>query len=67
MVTGAQFDKTFRSNEKFKQPDLNEQEMEYLYSDGEQFCFMNTSTYEQEFLTTEQVSDTINFLKQNTV
>ena len=67
MVTGVQFDKTFRSNDKFKQPDLNEQEMEYLYSDGEQFCFMNTSTYEQEFLTAEQVSDAINFLKENTV
>jgi len=67
MVTGVQFDKTFRSNDKFKQPDLNEQEMEYLYSDGEQFCFMNTSTYEQEFLTAEQVSDARNFLKENTV
>jgi elongation factor P len=67
MVTGAQFDRTFRSGEKFKQPDLEEQEMEYLYSDGEQYCFMNTSTYEQEFLTIEQVSDTVNFLKENTV
>ncbi len=45
MVTGVQFDKTFRSNDKFKRPDLDEQEMEYLYSDGEQYCFMNTSTY----------------------
>ena len=67
MVTGAQFDKTFRSGEKFKQPDLDEQEMEYLYSDGEQYCFMNTSSYEQEFLNTEMVGDAINFLKENTV
>jgi elongation factor P len=67
MVTGAQFDKTFRSGEKFKQPDLDEQEMEYLYSDGEQYCFMNTSSYEQEFLTTEMIGDAINFLKENTV
>jgi len=67
MVTGAQFDKTFRSGEKFKQPDLDEQEMEYLYSDGEQYCFMNTSSYEQEFLSTEMVGDAINFLKENTV
>ena len=52
MVTGVQFDRTFRSSEKFKQPDLEEQEMEYLYSDGEQYCFMNTSSYEQEFLST---------------
>ena len=67
MVTGAQFDRTFRSGEKFKQPDLDEHEMEYLYSDGEQYCFMNTSTYEQEFLNGEQVSEAINFLKENIV
>ena len=67
MVTGAQFDKTFRSGEKFKQPDLDEQEMEYLYSDGEQYCFMNMSSYEQEFLNTEMVGDATNFLKENTV
>ena len=67
MVTGVQFDKTFRSGEKFKEPDLTEQEMEYLYSDGDQYCFMNTSTYDQEFLSEEQVSETIDFLKENTV
>lgn len=67
MVTGTQFDRTFRSGEKFKQPDLEEQEMEYLYSEGDQFCFMNTATYEQEFLTTEQVGDAKDFLKENTV
>ncbi len=67
MVTGTQFDRTFRSGEKFKQPDLEEQEMEYLYSDGDQYCFMNTATYEQEFLTGGQVADAKDFLKENTV
>ena len=67
MVTGVQFDKTFRSSEKFKQPDLEEQEMEYLYADGERYCFMNTSTYDQEFLTEEQVGEAKNFLKDNTL
>lgn len=67
MVTGAQFDRTFRSGEKFKQPDLEEQEMEYLYSEGNQFCFMNTTTYEQEFLTLEQIAEAKDFLKENTV
>jgi len=67
MVTGVQFDRTFRSSEKFKQPDLEEQEMEYLYSDGEQYCFMNMSSYEQVFLTTEMIGEAINFLKENTV
>ena len=67
MVTGVQFDRTFRSGEKFKQPDLEEQEMEYLYAEGNQFCFMNMTTYEQEYLSEEQLGDANNFLKENTV
>ena len=67
MVTGTQFDRTFRSGEKFKQPDLEEQEMEYLYAEGNQFCFMNMTTYEQEYLSEEQLGDANNFLKENTV
>jgi len=67
MVTGAQFDRTYRSGEKFKQPDLEEQEMEYLYAEGEQFCFMNMTTYVQEYLTEEQLGDAKDFLKENTV
>ena len=67
MLTGAQFDKNFRSGEKFIQADLEEHEMEYLYADGSNFCFMNTSTYEQDFLSEDQVGDATHFLKENTV
>jgi elongation factor P len=67
MITGAQFDRTFRSGEKFKQPDLEEQEMEYLYAEGDQFCFMNMTTYEQEYLSEVQLGDAKDFLKENTV
>ncbi len=67
MLTGAQFDRTFRSGEKFNAADLEEHEMEYLYADGSDYCFMNTSTYGQEFLSAEQVGDAHNFLKENTV
>ena len=67
MVTGAQFDRTFRASDKFNEANLEEHEMEYLYSDGEQYCFMNTSTYDQDFLTKDQVSEAVDFLKENTV
>ena len=67
MVTGVQFDRTFRSGEKFNEANLEEVEMEYLYADGDQFCFMNTSSYEQEFLSNDQVGDSRDFLKENTV
>lgn len=67
MITGSQFDRTFRSGDKFNEANLEEREMEYLYADGDNFCFMNTSTYEQEFLTQDQVSDSKELLKENTV
>jgi len=67
MITGAQFSRTYRSDEKFKEANLEEHDMEYLYFDGENYCFMNNSNYEQEFLTKDQVGDSVNFLKENTV
>jgi len=67
MINGAQFERTFRSGDKFNKADLEEHEMEYLYSEGDSFCFMNSSTYEQEFLSKDQVGDAVNLLKDNTV
>jgi len=67
MITGAQFDKTYRSGEKFKEANLEEVEMEYLYYDGSAYCFMNSSNYEQDFLSEEQLGETKAFLKENTV
>ncbi|MBI9088589.1 MAG: elongation factor P [Desulfobacterium sp.] len=67
MANGAQFERTFRSGDKFNKADLEEHEMEYLYSEGDSFCFMNSATYEQEFLGKDQVGDAVNLLKDNTV
>ena len=67
MLTGSQFDRTFRSGDKFNPANLEEHEMEYLYSDGDQFCFMNTSTYSQDIIMRDQMGDALNFLKENTV
>jgi len=65
MLSGSQFDRTFRNGDKFKEANLEEAEMEYLYADKDQYCFMHTSTYEQHFLTKEQVSDVVSLLKEN--
>ncbi len=67
MITGAQFDRTYRSGEKFTPADLEEVTMEYLYFDGENYCFMNNSNYEQEMLSAAQVGDAKTLLKENTV
>ena len=67
MVTGSQFDRTYRSGAKFNEASLEEKEMEYLYAESDQFCFMNTKTYEQEFLSEDQVAEVKDFLKENTI
>jgi elongation factor P len=67
MINGSQFERTYRSGEKFNQADLEEVEMEYLYNDGTNYCFMNTSTYDQEEMSADQVGDARNLLKENTV
>jgi len=67
MITGAQFERTYRSGDKFKEADLEEQEMEYLYADKDSYCFMNTSNYEQHFMTKDQLGDATDLLKDNIV
>lgn len=67
MLTGNQFERTFRSGDKFEAANLEEHEMEYLYPDGDRYCFMNTSNYEQEFLTRDQVGEAVGLLKENIV
>ena len=65
MLTGSQFDRTYRSGEKFNEAQMEEIEMEYLYAEGDRYCFMNTKNYEQEYLTAEQVGEGIQLLKEN--
>lgn len=67
MITGNQFERTFRSGDKFSKAQLEEHEMEYLYSEGGNYCFMNAVNFEQEFLGKDQVGDAIDLLKDNTV
>ena len=65
MITGNQFDRTFRSNDKFEKAPLEERTMQYLYSQGEEFHFMDTKNYEQIVIMREQMGDDVNFLIDN--
>ena len=65
MVTGNQFDRTFRSNDKFEKASLEERTMQYLYSQGDEFHFMDTKNYEQIVISREQMGDNVNFLIDN--
>ena len=60
--TGSMIEHRFSSEDRVERASLDEQEMEYLYDDGEYFYFMNTESFEQMHLTKEILGDAVNFL-----
>ncbi|MDH4264133.1 MAG: elongation factor P [Deltaproteobacteria bacterium] len=67
LVSGNVIDQTFRSGDRVDKPDLEEQEMQFLYETGGEFHFMDTQTFEQLFLTADQLGGSKDFLKENIV
>lgn len=57
MISGAVFEKTFKSGEKIERADLEERTMQFLYPEGDHFVFMDTGTYNQIHLSSEQLGD----------
>lgn len=63
LLNGAVLEKSFRTSEKFAEPNVELVTVSFLYSDGEGFYFMDTSTYEQFMLTEDVVGDDRYYLK----
>lgn len=66
MRSGNASEHRFRSDDKIDRITLEQTEMEYLYSDGDSFHFMNTENYEQIELTAEDLAGKEKFLLPNT-
>lgn len=67
LKTGQVLEKTFRSGEKFDEPDLDEREMQFLYSSGDAYTLMDTSSYEQFTYQKDQLGEQTELLKEETV
>ena len=65
MINGVIIDRTFRSVDTFQQANLEERKMQFLYSQGDEFFFMDVGNYEQTGLNTEQVGEARNYLIDN--
>lgn len=63
--TGAITEKTFRAGEKVSRAHIEHKEMQYLYSDGTDYYFMDTNTYEQMSLRVDVLGDAVKYLKEN--
>ncbi len=60
---GSMSDQKLRSEDVVERATLDEKEMQYLYQDGDDYCFMDTATYDQVTITSEALGDSVNYLK----
>ena len=60
---GTLSDQKLRSEDSVERATLDEREMQYLYHEGEDYHFMDTSSYEQIHITSEALGDSVNYLK----
>jgi elongation factor P len=62
LKSGTMTEHRFSSEDRVEKAQLDEQEMEYLYDDGEYYYFMNTETFEQMHLMKDLLGDAVQYL-----
>ena len=59
---GGVSDQKLRSEDTLDRATLEQREMQYLYKDGDAYCFMDTSSYEQVSLSADMLSESIGYI-----
>lgn len=67
VITGGVVERTFSPTDKFPPAHVERKEMEYLYSDGELYYFMDPESFEQVPLDGKVLGDDFRFVKENMV
>lgn len=65
LVTGGTLDKTYRAVDKIDRPNLEERDLIFSFKDGEQYVFLDSSSYEQLALDAEILGDQRFFLVED--
>ena len=65
VVTGQVLERTFNPTEKVEEAKIERKEMQYLYNEGDFYYFMDTESFDQIPLTYDQVSDALQFVREN--
>ncbi|NLM69021.1 MAG: elongation factor P [Firmicutes bacterium] len=63
--TGAVREMTFRAGERVERAIVETKQMQFLYSSGDEYFFMDTNTYDQISLTKDDLGDAPNYLLEN--
>jgi elongation factor P len=64
LLDGKVLEKTFKGNEQLDSADVTNQNVQYLYSDGAKFYFMNEDTFEQFEVSSDLVGDGAGYIKE---
>lgn len=67
VITGKTLDKTFSPEEKFPRAMIERKSMQYLYTDGEFYYFMDPETGDQLTLTLDQCEEALQYIKEEMV
>lgn len=67
LLRNTVLDRTYKSGDSIEAADIEEIQAQYLYRQGQQFVFMDTTTYEQYELSAEQVDEAWKYLKEATI
>ena len=62
VLSGKTVDRTFNAGVKVETANVDKRDMQYLYKDGDDFVFMDTSTYDQIMVAAPTVGDAANFM-----
>jgi len=65
LISGNVQDINFRSGDKVDEPNLEEKEMQFLYNEGEEYHFMDQSTYEQVMIPKDQLGEASDYMMEN--
>ena len=65
IINGGVVERTFRPSEKMPRAHIDRKDMQYLYSDGELFHFMDPESFEQAAINASDVGDTLRYVKEN--
>jgi elongation factor P len=67
LLTGNASEKTFKTAEKFNEPDVEKLSVSFLYRDDQGYCFMDEGSYEQFYLDPKTLGDAAQYLKEECV
>ena len=67
VISGAVVERTFSPTDKYPEARIERKEMQYLYSDGDLYYFMDMETYEQTPIGKDLIGDNFKFVKEEMI